>query len=81
MIDVSAFEDKRGTTIMRWSSYSRKVIAKPRCCEVWSFGELDILNILPNSETPDLQAAKVTIRVILSYIPVYSAGGWLTTNP
>ena len=52
-----------------------------RCWEFWSLGEQEIsLNILLNSETPNLPVAKATIKVILIYIPVRSAGGGLATN-
>ena len=46
-----------------------------RCLEFWSLGDLkNFFNLLLNSETPNLPVAEATVKVILIYIPVHSAG-------
>jgi len=48
------------------------------CWGFWSLGGLeDLYNLLRNSESPNLPAAKA-ITVILMFIPARSAGGGLT---
>ena len=52
-----------------------------RCWEFWSLGEQEIsLDILLNSETPNLPAAKAIIKIILIYTLVRKASGELHSS-
>ena len=47
---------------------------------IGSLGVWEKISKIRFSKTPKLPAAKATIKVILIYIPVHSAGGALATN-